>query len=76
MNGLNELVYHVTQNSDFLQEILLNPALLDKATILNSEQTRAFLEIVSDNDLLGHLQNLAPSTAVEIFWRKPWGAIN
>ncbi|MEM7335523.1 MAG: hypothetical protein AAF490_25815 [Chloroflexota bacterium] len=73
MNGLNELVFAVTQHADLLQQILANPSLIADYAKLSNDQMEAFLQIVNDQALLEHLQNVSAENTSKIFWTKPWG---
>ena len=72
MNGLNDLVYNVTQHATLLQQIISDPSSLKTNTSLKREQIDAFIEVVSNDLTMERLQNLSPQSTSEVFWSRAW----
>ena len=72
MNGLNDLVYQVTQKTDLLEKIISDPSLLTAYADLTDKQIEAFFEVTKNGQMLTHLQNLSPQNITGYWWSGPW----
>ena len=76
MNGLNELVYRVTQQAGLLEKIISEPSLLKTYADLTDKQIEAFFEVTKNGRLLTHLQNLSSFEFPGFNWSGSWGGKN